>query len=106
MAASRARTGAHMSSSLPLRLRAPLTAEVPSTLLLQQSGPWCDDGAGKGWCVERVPLRDEKRPGPSLVPLAPRANIFASSASASLIEALLLAALLGGAASTDSVSLP
>ena len=79
MAARRARTGAHMLSGLPWR--------------------------GARECAGGVRLRDVQRPGPSLVPLAPRANIFASSASASLIEALL-DALLSGAASTDSVSLP
>ena len=55
-----------------------------------------------------VPL-DVERPGPSLVPLAPSANILASSASESLIEALERqerAVLLIGAASTASVSLP
>ena len=83
MAARRARTGAHMLSGLPWR--------------------------GARECAGGVRLRDVQRPGPSLVPLAPRANISASAASVSLIEALLarlLAALLSGAASTSSASLP
>jgi len=84
MAARRARTGAHMLSGLPWR-------------------------AGARECAAGVRLRDVKRPGPSLVPLAPRANISASAASVSLIEALLarlLAALSSGATSTASASLP
>ena len=84
MAACRARTGAHMLSGLPLR-------------------------GARECAAGEAPLRDEKRPGPSLVPLALSANISASAASVSLIEALLarlLAALLSGAASTASTSLP
>ena len=76
---------------------------VPSTLVLQQPGPGCNEGTCTGMCAGMVPMRDVKRPGPSLVPFAPRANILASSASVSLIEARMAALLIDSA---DSVSLP
>ena len=80
MAAVRARTAANKSSAPTWRV------------------------SGRGG---RVPF-EVKRPGPSLVPLAP-ACILSSSASAALMEALARqerAALFIGAASTTSVSLP
>ena len=77
-------------------------AVLPPTLVLQQPGPGCDEGTCTGLRGGRVPLRDVNRPGPSLVPFAPRANILASSASVSLISALHASLLIDSA---DSVSL-
>lgn len=65
---------------------APFLVVVPSTLVLQQPGPGCDEGTCMELCAGMVPMRDVKRPGPSLVyPLRP-AGTFWQAHSLGIID--------------------